>query len=705
MGGATPAADVAVIGAGSSGLAVLKALREQGVAAECLERGSDVGGLWRYENDNGLSGAYASLRTNVSRSRMQYPSFPMPGSYGDFPHHSEMAAYLGAYARAFGLRADIRFGVTVERLEREPDGSWRVACEDGSVRRFRATVVATGAFWQPRTPAYPGSFAGEVSHSHAYRTPKPFASRRVLVVGAGQSAAEIAVELSGVTERVFLSVRAGAHVLPRWIGSRPYDAADVEPLNRLPWRLLNAMYRGRIDRELGPRPVSWPLPARRLLEGIPIVSSELLPAVHRGDILVKPAIAQLVGDRVRFADGSEEVIDRIIYATGYRIGLPFLSPSLLSVDGGDLPLYRRIVPPDLEALFFAGFVDAPGGLLPVVEAQGQWIGAVLTGRLRLPERAQMWRAVDRAERRTRQRFPGASARSIRCDPHAYRRLLRSDLLRARFRRPARSAAAAEASDYVARNRVLWERHSDAYQKRHGRQLEEHGGCAWGAWRIPEAELRILGDVTDLDVLELGCGAARWSVALARSGARPVGLDISARQLEHARRVMDDAGVDFPLIEANAECVPLPDERFDVVFSDHGAFGVADPRRLAPECARLLRIGGLLAFSKLSPLYDLAYDRSRARVGRRLRNGYFDLGRLERQGTVDFQLGYGAWIALFRSSGFEIEDLIELRPPDHARTSFELAPLDWARHWPAENIWRLRRQTRQPRPSRQGGPCA
>src|SRR6266508_1414106 len=115
---------VAVVGAGSSGLAVLKALREHQVAVECFERGSDVGGLWRYENDNGLSGAYVSLRTNASRLRMQYPSFPMPCSYGDFRHHTEMAAYLGAYADAFGLRALIRFGTTVERLGPAPDSRW-----------------------------------------------------------------------------------------------------------------------------------------------------------------------------------------------------------------------------------------------------------------------------------------------------------------------------------------------------------------------------------------------------------------------------------------------------------------------------------------------------------------------------------------------------------------------------------------------------
>jgi dimethylaniline monooxygenase (N-oxide forming) len=416
---------VAVIGAGSSGLAVLTALRRHGLDVEGFERGSDVGGLWRYHNDNGLSGAYASLRTNVSRPRMQYPR-----SYGDFPGHRDMAAYLGAYADAFGLRGSIRFGVTVERLEPDPDGGWWVALDDGAVRRFEAVVVATGTFWSPRLPDETAGFAGQVSHSHDYRTPAPFQDRRVMVVGAGQSAAEIAVEVAGVAARTFLSMRSGAHVLPRWIGGRPYDASDVDPLNRMPWTLLNLRYGRRVACELGPTPARWPVPARRLLEGIPIVSSDLLPAVRRGEVTLRPAIRRLAADRVRFADGTEEVVDRIVYATGYRIDLPFLAPSLLAARGRELPLYRRIVPPGLGGLLLAGFVDAPGGLLPVVETQAEWIAAVLGGRLRLPAAAAMWRAIERGEPRSRRRFPGEHPHSIRCDPHAYRRLLRADLRRA-----------------------------------------------------------------------------------------------------------------------------------------------------------------------------------------------------------------------------------------------------------------------------------
>src|SRR5262249_17389140 len=182
------------------------------------------------------------------------------------------------------------------------------------------------------------SFDGTVSHSHQYRTPEPYSGRRVLVVGAGQSAAEIAVEVSSVAARTFMSIRAGVHVIPRWIGRRPYDAADVAPLNRMPWRLLNTIYGLRISRALGPRPASWPLPTYRPVEGIPIVSSELLPGVRRGAIVVKPAINRLGGTEVRFADGSAESIDRIVYATGYPISFPDLSPSLLSAQRRDLPL-------------------------------------------------------------------------------------------------------------------------------------------------------------------------------------------------------------------------------------------------------------------------------------------------------------------------------------------------------------------------------
>jgi SAM-dependent methyltransferase len=211
------------------------------------------------------------------------------------------------------------------------------------------------------------------------------------------------------------------------------------------------------------------------------------------------------------------------------------------------------------------------------------------------------------------------------------------------------------------------------------------------WSIPEAELRVLGDVRGKDVLEFGCGAARWSIALAALGARPVALDNSARQLEHARRLMSAAGAEFPLVHASAEHVPLADASFDVVFCDHGAMTFADPARTVPEAARLLRAGGLLAFSAATPLHFICWDAATNTVIDRLTLNYFDDLRVDDGESVSFSLPYGDWIRLFRAHGFAVEDLIELRPPTGAATTYsQFVSYDWARRWPAEQIWRLRR---------------
>jgi SAM-dependent methyltransferase len=218
------------------------------------------------------------------------------------------------------------------------------------------------------------------------------------------------------------------------------------------------------------------------------------------------------------------------------------------------------------------------------------------------------------------------------------------------------------------------------------------GLAWGTSQIPESDLRVLGDVEGKDILELGCGAAQWSIALARLGARPVGLDLSERQLEHARRLMAEASVAFPLIHGSAEAVPLPDSSFDVVFCDHGAMTFADPYLTVPEAARLLRPGGLFAFNHHAPIETICWPLDADRVGDRLALDYFGLHRIDDGEDISFQLPYGEWIRLFRANGFAIEDLIEPRPGLDATSSYrDAADLEWARRWPSECIWRLRRE--------------
>lgn len=201
---------------------------------------------------------------------------------------------------------------------------------------------------------------------------------------------------------------------------------------------------------------------------------------------------------------------------------------------------------------------------------------------------------------------------------------------------------------------------------------------------------VLGDVAGLDVLELGCGAAQWSIALTRRGARCVGLDASTRQLEHARRNLAQAGMEFPLVHSSAESVPFDDAAFDVVFCDHGAIGWSDPLVLVPEAARVLRPGGLLAFSMATPFLDCFYAGDRLHDA--LQQDYFGMHTFEdADGTTQYQLPYGEWIRVLRRAGLEVEDLVELQPPEGATTSYDLAPLAWARRWPAEHVWKARRR--------------
>jgi ubiquinone/menaquinone biosynthesis C-methylase UbiE len=194
------------------------------------------------------------------------------------------------------------------------------------------------------------------------------------------------------------------------------------------------------------------------------------------------------------------------------------------------------------------------------------------------------------------------------------------------------------------------------------------------------------------VLELGCGAAEWSRALLRAGARPVGLDNSAARLEYARAANEEAGVDFPLVHAGAESVPLEDASFDVVMCDWGAMTFADPFRTVPEAARLLRPGGLLAFSGASPLSWVAWDEGTDAYTERLAAPYFDMHRVETpEGSVEFNLPVGAWIRLFRAHGFVVEDLIEVRPPKGAASTYRTGEeTAWARRWPMEQIWKVRK---------------
>jgi SAM-dependent methyltransferase len=241
-----------------------------------------------------------------------------------------------------------------------------------------------------------------------------------------------------------------------------------------------------------------------------------------------------------------------------------------------------------------------------------------------------------------------------------------------------------------KNRAFWNSFSDAYQAAHGAELREKA-LAWGAWRIPESELRILGDIEGRDVLELGCGAAQWTLALLERGARAVGLDLSEAQLQHARAAAASGASRAPLVQGDAEWLPFTAGAFDIVFSDHGAIVFAPPERVVEEAARVLKPGGLMALCMSTPIRDMCADPVARTPTPRLVADYFTLSAYDDGESVEHQLTYGAWIRLFRAHSLFVEDLVELQAvPDATTTYSDFVSASWAHRWPGEHVWKLRK---------------
>jgi cation diffusion facilitator CzcD-associated flavoprotein CzcO len=387
-----------VIGAGISGLVTGKALGDRGLDYTCYEASDDIGGNWYFGNPNGRSSAYRSLHIDTWRDSVSFRDMPMGEEYPDYPHHAQVFAYINRYAEAFGLRERIRFQTAVDRAERLAGGGWRVELADGSSEEFDFLVVGNGHHWDPRFADFPGSFDGEVLHSHHYLSPTEptdLVGKRVLVVGIGNSAVDIASELArkGVAEHVFLSTRSGAWVMPKYLFGQPLSKL-VQTNPRIPLRLQRFLARplpyiasGRMER-YGLR-----RPDHNFLEAHPTVSSEILLRLGSGDATAKPNVSELQGDRVRFEDGSTELVDAIVYATGYKITFPFFDPELLSAPENRLPLYKRIFVPGIDDLALIGFAQAVPTLFPFVELQAKLVARYASGDYALPPPAQMDAAI------------------------------------------------------------------------------------------------------------------------------------------------------------------------------------------------------------------------------------------------------------------------------------------------------------------------
>ena len=437
---------VCIIGAGSSGIAACQVLHARGIEFDCFEKGSHVGGNWRYENDNGLSSAYRSLFINTSRQMMEYASYPMPEDLPDYPHHTQIARYFDDYVDHFGFRDRIRFRTEVTRVTPDGDGRWRVTLDDGSARTYDAVMVANGHHWDPKfpEPPFPGqeSFAGDQLHAHFYREPDGrFVDKNVLVLGIGNSATDIAVETSRVSTMTYLAMRRGAHVVPKYIAGTPTDQLGPKWLSRLPFQFTRALFVRELKHVQGPMEnYGLPKPDHKLGQAHPTISADLLARLGHGRITPKPNIERLEGRNVHFTDGTSVEIDTIVWCTGYRITFPFLERDVMEVKGNRVPLYRRVVHPEASGLYFIGLVQPLGAIMPIAELQSEWVADLFEGSAALPQPEAMRREIEREDAAMRKRYVASTRHTIQVDYYPYMRLLGKERRRKRGLRRALPAA-------------------------------------------------------------------------------------------------------------------------------------------------------------------------------------------------------------------------------------------------------------------------
>ena len=440
-----------IIGAGSSGIAAAKALAERDVPFDCFEKSDEVGGNWVFGNRNGMSAAYRSLHINTSRERMQYSDFPMPKEWPDFCHHTHIRRYFNDYVDHFGLRERITFETGVDHAARRPDGVWEVSLQGGETRLYDALLVANGHHWDPRwpEPPFPGHFDGVEMHAHSYVDNEDFRSKRVVVLGMGNSAMDIAVEVSQVAERTFLAARRGAWIIPNYLFGRPSDQMTTSP--RVPYWIRLQIFERLLRAVQGdPEDYGLPKPDHRLGAAHPTISNYVLARIAHGEIEPRRNIAALEGDRVRFDDGTTEPADVIVYCTGYKVTFPFFDPGFISAPDNDLPLFRRVFHPEIANVFFIALLQPLGATMPLAEAQGKWVARYLRGEYQLPPEAALRRDMERERRRMFKRYVASKRHTMQVDFDEYLYALERELKagaerarRAGFRLPVAPRAAAE----------------------------------------------------------------------------------------------------------------------------------------------------------------------------------------------------------------------------------------------------------------------
>jgi hypothetical protein len=417
---------ICVIGAGPSGITAAKNLLQAGIEDfVVLEKGMRLGGNWVYDTTPGHSSVFETTHLITSKKVSGFFDYPMPESYPEYPSHSQVLRYFEDYAAHFGVTPHIRYKTEVATAVRRERGGWSLTMADGGRMECDYLLVANGHHWDPRWPDYPGAFTGEWMHTHTFKNNRGFEGKRVLVIGGGNSACDIAVETGRVAVHTAISLRRGYYFIPKLLFGRPPDRL-FRKLLFLPERLRIPLMEFVLRLMVGPaRKYGLQEPDHHLFESHPVVNSELLYFIRHGRITPKPDIARFEGSTVRFIDGSEAEFDIVVAATGYRIRFPFLDSAVADWSDRAVPLYLKAIHPDYDDIFFIGLVQPVGCIWPLSDMQSRLAAAAITGRWKRP--SDLKQRIEREIANTGSAFIHSARHNIQVDYHKLRAAIAREL--------------------------------------------------------------------------------------------------------------------------------------------------------------------------------------------------------------------------------------------------------------------------------------
>lgn len=422
---------IAIIGAGPSGLAAAKNAKQAGIPYILFEKSGKVGGNWVFDDATGHSSVYENTHIISSKTLSSYEDFPMPEHYPDYPNHRLVQAYFEDYARHFGVMDGIRFHHTVTQAVPQADGSWRLTVRDAdgieTTSDFTHLMVANGHHWNPSHPSIPGTFAGTYMHSHDFkRVDDRWRGQRVLVIGAGNSAADVAVEASRIAGCVHMSLRSPQWFTPKYLFGIPADVLATRSLWMprklrqwsLTWllRLVQGSY----------RKIGLPENTKPVLSHHPTVNSDLLDIIRHGRVVPKPGIASWEGKTVGFTDGSRAEYDIIVAATGFKISFPFFGGRFADwAEATSIPLYRKMMHPDYPTLYFIGLFQPLGCIWPLADHQAKIACREIKGEYTRP--ADIRARIEHEMAHPHYAFDPAPRHAVEVDYHKFRAELMEEL--------------------------------------------------------------------------------------------------------------------------------------------------------------------------------------------------------------------------------------------------------------------------------------